>query len=189
MGGNEEKDWAHCVQALGPYAVTAVVAGSRNSLAICDDGRVRPLPLPRPLPAVRACCSFPGELLFLTRLLCLGWLGFLAARSSSLGGGTSAARSGTRRRPRRRAPRAPSTPLRASRSSRCASVPALPRVVRVCAAADGTSSAYCLLLYLFIQAAIGGWHCLAVDDKGRAYAWGRGTRFFTAIPVADLWLI
>jgi len=55
MGGNEEKDWAHCVEALGPYAVTAVVAGSRNSLAICDDGRVRPLPLPRPLPA--ACCS------------------------------------------------------------------------------------------------------------------------------------
>ncbi|WOL20075.1 ultraviolet-B receptor UVR8 [Canna indica] len=22
------------------------------------------------------------------------------------------------------------------------------------------------------QAAIGGWHCLAVDDQGRAYAWG-----------------
>lgn len=42
MGGNEEKDWAHCVEALEPYNVTAVVAGSRNSLAICDDGRVRP---------------------------------------------------------------------------------------------------------------------------------------------------
>ncbi|KAE8695254.1 hypothetical protein F3Y22_tig00110729pilonHSYRG00172 [Hibiscus syriacus] len=23
-----------------------------------------------------------------------------------------------------------------------------------------------------VQAAIGGWHCLAVDDEGRAYAWG-----------------
>jgi hypothetical protein len=46
MGGNEEKDWAHCVEALGSYAVTAVVAGSRNSLAICEDGRVRPLPQP-----------------------------------------------------------------------------------------------------------------------------------------------
>lgn len=45
MGGNEEKDWAHCVEALAPYAVTAVVAGSRNSLAICDDGRVRPVSL------------------------------------------------------------------------------------------------------------------------------------------------
>lgn len=27
------------------------------------------------------------------------------------------------------------------------------------------------IFYLF-QAAIGGWHCLAVDDQGRAYAWG-----------------
>ena len=53
MGGNEEKDWAHCVEALGPYAVTAVVAGSRNSLAICDDGRVRPLPSP-----TRCCLLF-----------------------------------------------------------------------------------------------------------------------------------
>ncbi|AQK52431.1 regulator of chromosome condensation3 [Zea mays] len=53
MGGNEEKDWPHFVEALGPYAVTAVVAGS-----------------------------------------------------------------GTRRRPRRRAPRAPSTLSRVSRSSR-----------------------------------------------------------------------
>jgi hypothetical protein len=60
MGGNEEKDWPHFVEALGPYAVTAVVAGSRNSLAICDDGRVRPLP--GPLLVVRAC-SFRVELL------------------------------------------------------------------------------------------------------------------------------
>jgi hypothetical protein len=27
-----------------------------------------------------------------------------------------------------------------------------------------------------VQAAIGGWHCLAVDDKGRAYAWGEGNQ-------------
>jgi len=50
MGGSEEKDWAHCVEALEPYNVTAVVAGSRNSLAICDDGRVRPAPPSRALP-------------------------------------------------------------------------------------------------------------------------------------------
>lgn len=29
-----------------------------------------------------------------------------------------------------------------------------------------------LIIGLLIQAAIGGWHCLAVDDEGRAYAWG-----------------
>jgi alpha-tubulin suppressor-like RCC1 family protein len=28
-------------------------------------------------------------------------------------------------------------------------------------------------LILLLQAAIGGWHCLAADDKGRAYAWGK----------------
>lgn len=44
MGDSEEKDWSHPVDALEPYAVTAVVAGSRNSLAICQDGRVRPRP-------------------------------------------------------------------------------------------------------------------------------------------------
>jgi hypothetical protein len=29
-----------------------------------------------------------------------------------------------------------------------------------------------LLAYGYGQAAIGGWHCLAVDEDGRAYAWG-----------------
>jgi hypothetical protein len=55
MGDSEEKDWAHAVAALEPYAVTAVVAGSRNSLAICQDGRVRPRllpPPPLPLPSL-----------------------------------------------------------------------------------------------------------------------------------------
>lgn len=103
MGGNEEKDWPHFVEALGPYAVTAVVAGSRNSLAICDDGRVRPLSRT----VARCSCLFIScRASELTRLL---GLGFLAVRSSSHGDGTSAARSGTHRRPRRRAPRAPST--------------------------------------------------------------------------------
>jgi len=56
MGGSEEKDWAHCVEALEPYNVTAVVAGSRNSLAICNDGRVRPAaPLPGRWPAPPTC--------------------------------------------------------------------------------------------------------------------------------------
>jgi hypothetical protein len=41
MGECDEKDSAQCVAALDPYAVSAVVAGSRNSLAICEDGRVR----------------------------------------------------------------------------------------------------------------------------------------------------
>jgi alpha-tubulin suppressor-like RCC1 family protein len=30
-----------------------------------------------------------------------------------------------------------------------------------------------LLAYGYGQAAIGGWHCLAVDEDGRAYAWGK----------------
>ncbi len=30
-----------------------------------------------------------------------------------------------------------------------------------------------LLVYGYGQAAIGGWHCLAVDEDGRAYAWGK----------------
>ena len=41
MGECDDRDSAHCIAALDPYAVSAVVAGSRNSLAICDDGRVR----------------------------------------------------------------------------------------------------------------------------------------------------
>jgi hypothetical protein len=45
MGGYEEEDWARGVAALDALAVSAVVAGSRNSLAICADGRVRSLPL------------------------------------------------------------------------------------------------------------------------------------------------
>lgn len=30
----------------------------------------------------------------------------------------------------------------------------------------------CFMVWFVFQAAIGGWHCLAVDDQGRAYAWG-----------------
>jgi hypothetical protein len=33
--GDSEEDWAHAVAALEPYAITAVVAGFHNSLAIC----------------------------------------------------------------------------------------------------------------------------------------------------------
>ena len=40
----------------------------------------------------------------------------------------------------------------------------------------------------WFQAAIGGWHCLAVDDKGRAYAWGKRARFL-ALPVTDSRLV
>jgi hypothetical protein len=40
MGNWEEMDWATPIKSLEKYSVTAVVAGSRNSLAICEDGRV-----------------------------------------------------------------------------------------------------------------------------------------------------
>ncbi|RLN04152.1 ultraviolet-B receptor UVR8-like [Panicum miliaceum] len=97
MGGSEEKDWVHCVEALEPYNVTAVVAGSRNSLAICDDGR----------------------------LFTWGW-----NQRGTLG-----------------------HPPETKTESSPGPVDALAGV-------------------RIVQAAIGGWHCLAVDDKGRAYAWG-----------------
>lgn len=35
-----------------------------------------------------------------------------------------------------------------------------------------------LMVSFSSQAAIGGWHCLAVDDQGRAYAWGMHTLLY-----------
>ena len=40
IGTNKEKGWVCVVKALEPYKVRSVVAGSRNSLAICDDSKV-----------------------------------------------------------------------------------------------------------------------------------------------------
>lgn len=40
LGSDEENDWVCCVGALAGEDVFAVVAGSRNSLAICQDGKV-----------------------------------------------------------------------------------------------------------------------------------------------------
>lgn len=40
IGNNEEKEWAGVVKALDFHSVRSVVAGSRNSLAICHDGKV-----------------------------------------------------------------------------------------------------------------------------------------------------
>ncbi|VAI75172.1 unnamed protein product [Triticum turgidum subsp. durum] len=97
MGRCDEKDWARCIGALDAYAVSAVVAGSRNSLAICDDGS----------------------------LFTWGW-----NQRGTLG-----------------------HPPETKTESSPAHVDALIGVK-------------------IVQAAIGGWHCLAVDDKGRAYAWG-----------------
>lgn len=41
---------------------------------------------------------------------------------------------------------------------------------------DGEDGVMCMLVLIgiwdLLQAAIGGWHCLAVDEQGRAYAWG-----------------
>ncbi|XP_010498199.1 PREDICTED: ultraviolet-B receptor UVR8-like [Camelina sativa] len=97
IGTNEDKEWACVVKALEPYSVRSVVSGSRNSLAICDDGT----------------------------MFTWGWN-----------------QRGTLAHP-------PET--------KTENIPS-----RVKALAN----------VKITQAAIGGWHCLAVDDQGRAYAWG-----------------
>lgn len=96
-GNNDEKEWVCSIKALQPYRVSSVVAGSRNSLAICDDGK----------------------------LFTWGW-----NQRGTLG-----------HPPETKTENIPSQ------------VKALSNVK-------------------IVQAAIGGWHCLAVDDQGRAYAWG-----------------
>ncbi|RYR32746.1 hypothetical protein Ahy_A10g047275 isoform B [Arachis hypogaea] len=97
IGNNEEKEWVCVVKALDHQRVRSVVAGSRNSLAICDDGK----------------------------LFTWGW-----NQRGTLG-----------HPPETKTENIPSQ------------VKALANVK-------------------IVQAAIGGWHCLAVDDQGRAYAWG-----------------
>ncbi|KAJ4733293.1 Regulator of chromosome condensation (RCC1) family protein [Rhynchospora pubera] len=97
MGNWEEMDWASPIKSLEKYNATAVVAGSRNSLAICEDGR----------------------------LFTWGW-----NQRGTLG-------------------HPPTTKTESK-----------PGLVKALSDAK------------FVQAAIGGWHCLAVDDQGRAYAWG-----------------
>ncbi|ESQ49865.1 hypothetical protein EUTSA_v10020888mg [Eutrema salsugineum] len=97
IGTNEEREWACVVEALEPYSVRSVVSGSRNSLAICDDGT----------------------------MFTWGW-----NQRGTLG-----------HPPEKKTENVP------SRVKALASVK-------------------------ITQAAIGGWHCLAVDDQGRAYAWG-----------------
>ncbi|KAG6741965.1 hypothetical protein POTOM_055246 [Populus tomentosa] len=97
IGNNEEKEWVCIVKALEPYKVRSVVAGSRNSLAICDDGK----------------------------LFTWGW-----NQRGTLG-------------------HPPETKTEN-----------IPSQVKDLANVN------------IVQAAIGGWHCLAVDDQGRAYAWG-----------------
>ncbi|KAF2299503.1 hypothetical protein GH714_032293 [Hevea brasiliensis] len=97
IGNNEEKEWVCVVDALEPYKIRSVVAGSRNSLAICDDGK----------------------------LFTWGW-----NQRGTLG----------------------HPPLTKTEN--------IPSQVNALANVN------------IVQAAIGGWHCLAVDDQGRAYAWG-----------------
>ncbi|KMZ73994.1 Regulator of chromosome condensation (RCC1) family protein [Zostera marina] len=99
MGNDDEKDWACEIKSLHPKQVTAVVAGSRNSLVICDDGN----------------------------LFTWGW-----NQRSTLG-------------------HPPKT--------KTESVPSPVKEL------SGVKNK-------IVQAAIGGWHCLAVDDKGCTYAWG-----------------
>ncbi|CAA7018159.1 unnamed protein product [Microthlaspi erraticum] len=97
LGAYEEKEWACVLEALEPFTVRSVVGGSRNSLAICDDGK----------------------------LFTWGW-----NQRGTLG-------------------HPPETKTES-----------IPSLVKSLANVKIT------------QAAIGGWHCLAVDDQGRAYAWG-----------------
>ncbi|XP_004304140.1 PREDICTED: ultraviolet-B receptor UVR8 [Fragaria vesca subsp. vesca] len=97
IGCNDDKELVCVVTALESQTVRSVVAGSRNSLAICDDGK----------------------------LFTWGW-----NQRGTLG-----------HPPESKTENVPSQ------------VEALSNVK-------------------IVQAAIGGWHCLAVDDQGRAYAWG-----------------
>ncbi|XP_011011191.1 PREDICTED: ultraviolet-B receptor UVR8-like isoform X3 [Populus euphratica] len=97
IGNNEDNEWVCVVEALEPYKVRSVVAGSRNSLAICDDGK----------------------------LFTWGW-----NQRGTLG-------------------HPPETKTEN-----------IPSQVKALANVN------------IVQAAIGGWHCLAVDDQGRAYSWG-----------------
>ncbi|CAA0839604.1 Regulator of chromosome condensation (RCC1) family protein [Striga hermonthica] len=97
IGNNEEREWVCTITSLRSQNVCSVVAGSRNSLAICEDGK----------------------------LFTWGW-----NQRGTLG-----------HPPETKTENVPSQ------------VKALANVK-------------------IVQAAIGGWHCLAVDDQGRAYAWG-----------------
>ncbi|CAN6571785.1 unnamed protein product [Malus baccata var. baccata] len=106
IGNNEEKEWVCAVKALESQTVRSVVAGSRNSLAICDDGK----------------------------LFTWGW-----NQRGTLG-----------HPPEIKSENIPS-------QSKTENIP---------------SQVKALANVKIVQAAIGGWHCLAVDDQGRAYAWG-----------------
>ncbi|XP_047310934.1 ultraviolet-B receptor UVR8-like [Impatiens glandulifera] len=97
IGNNEERERICVIKALENENVCSVVAGSRNSLAICDDGK----------------------------LFMWGW-----NQRGTLG----------------------HTP-----NTKTENIP---------------SQVKALGHVKIVQAAIGGWHCLAVDDQGRAYAWG-----------------
>ncbi|KAG7033257.1 Ultraviolet-B receptor UVR8, partial [Cucurbita argyrosperma subsp. argyrosperma] len=97
LGNDQEREWVCAIKALGSQKVCSVVAGSRNSLAICEDGK----------------------------LFTWGW-----NQRGTLG-----------------------HPAETKAENIPSQVKALANVK-------------------IVQAAIGGWHCLAVDDQGRAYAWG-----------------
>ncbi|XWS30697.1 hypothetical protein CRYUN_Cryun23aG0009500 [Craigia yunnanensis] len=97
IGNNEEREWVCVVKALEPHDVRSVVAGSRNSLAICDDGKLFTWVWNQ-----RGTLGHPPE-------------------------------------------------------TKTENIP---------------SQVKALANVKIVQAAIGGWHCLAVDGEGRAYAWG-----------------
>ncbi|XP_047333790.1 ultraviolet-B receptor UVR8-like [Impatiens glandulifera] len=94
MGNKEERDYASTIKSLHNQNVCSVVAGSRNSLAICDDGK-------------RYVLTFHNS--------------YYPSNNTSEN---------------------------------------IPSQVKALANVK------------IVQAAIGGWHCLALDDQCRAYAWG-----------------
>jgi hypothetical protein len=107
LGGFDNKDHVCRIEALSQIRVSSIVAGSRNSLAITEDGQ----------------------------LYTWGW-----NQRATLG-----------HPPAKRTESVPSQ------------VKALAKVK-------------------IVQAAIGGWHCLAVDEDGRAYAWGKCHYWTNSLP-------
>lgn len=116
MGDWEEKDWVYSIRSLESKNVVAVVAGSRNSLAICENGNVCRYASIFPF-------FFPPEggdpsflIMFVLFLFC-SWF-FLDKRSYILGDGTRGARWDILPIRRPRAFPASSNPSPVSKSSR-----------------------------------------------------------------------
>lgn len=68
LGTDEDKELACVVEALEPFTIRSVVGGSRNSLAICDDGKVT-----YRIHFLIPCCFFFGGFCFqFNKVQCFG---------------------------------------------------------------------------------------------------------------------